>query len=793
MSTSKNHFEILFVTSYPPRECGIATYSQDVMNAITNKFGKSLKVSICALENDYEQFQYPQEVKYKLNTSRAEEYVNVADQINATKEIDAVMVQHEFGFYANHEHDFLEFLYRLSKPACLSFHTVLPGPNENLKANVKNIVAGCQSVVVMTKNSKDLLVEHYGITEEKIEVIPHGTHLVKHASKNALKSKYNLLGKKVLSTFGLLGSGKRIETTIEALPAIVKENPNVVFLVIGKTHPIILKNEGEVYRQSLQKRIKELNLEEHVKFVNKYVALDELLEYLQLTDIYLFTSSDPNQAVSGTFSYAMSCGCAIVSTPIPHAKEMLQNGAGMLVDFGNSRQLSETVIRLLRDPELRRNTSLNALHTIASTAWENSAIAHALLFEKLSENRISLRYDLPKINLEHVKNMTTDVGMIQFSKLNQPDIDSGYTLDDNARAMVAMCQHYELTRDQADLEYIRIYLEFIKFCLQEHGYFLNYVNEKKAFTQQNNSTNLADANGRAIWALGYLISLSAVLPADLRIKAKVIMNEALLNVHKIHSTRAMAFIIKGLYYKGLESKSVQNESLIRELANRMVQMYRHESVEGWLWFESYLTYANSILPEALLCAWMATGENVYKEIAKTSFDFLLSKTFREGRIQVVLNKHWMMKNVLLDEKDMGGEQPIDVAYTILALSKFYNAFGESGYREKMDIAFNWFLGHNHLHQIIYNPCTGGCYDGLEEHYVNLNQGAESTVSYIMARLVLEKYQSVGRDLFESVKPDLVEEIQLVGRRVPVQRQRQIRFRNIIYSILTFHFAHLFAG
>ena len=238
--------------------------------------------------------------------------------------------------------------------------------------------------------------------------------------------------------------------------------------------------------------------------------------------------------------------------------------------------------------------------------------------------------------------------------------------------------------------------------------------------------------------MGYLISIGALLPKELTTDAELTMQTALLNVNRIHSTRAMAFIIKGLYYRSTKNKSVQDTSLIRHLADRLVQMYRHEADNEWRWFESYLTYANSILPEAMLCAWLATGESIYKEIAKSSFDFLLSKTFRENNIKVISNKCWSHKGEESTHLVIGGEQPIDVAYTIIALSKFHYVFEDPAYRLMMAVSFNWFLGKNHLHQIIYNPCTGGCYDGLEENYVNLNQGAESTVSYLMARLTIEK-------------------------------------------------------
>ncbi len=736
--TKEKLAEILFITSYPPRQCGIATYSQDLIKALNNKFKHSFKITICPLESKTEQHVYSEPTQYILNTDHSNAFQNLATKVNANDAIQIVLIQHEFGLFRQNETDFTTFLNTVLKPVIIVFHTVLPNPNELLKENVKKITRSAHSIIVMTSSSAKILIDNYGVAPEKITIIAHGTHLVPHSNKTLLKEKYKLAGGAVLSTFGLLSSGKSIETTLDALPKIIRANHNVLFLIIGKTHPSVVKEEGEKYRVMLEAKIEVLQLQNHVKFINRYLSLADLLEYLQLTDIYLFTSKDPNQAVSGTFSYAMSCGCPIVSTPIPHACEVLCGESGIIVDFGNVQQLATEVNQLLLNEPLRKNITANGLHKIAPTAWENAAIAHALLFEKIAEETFSLHYKIPEINLDHIKKLTTSFGMIQFSTINEPDINSGYTLDDNARAMIAMCQHFELTNDAADLEYIYIYFNFIKYCMQPQGNFLNYVEQNQQFTNQNNTTNLSDSNGRAIWALGYLISISDLIPPDLANAAQTTLSTALLNVDKIYSTRAMAFVIKGLYYSHTKNKLEQNVLLIKKLANRLVQMYRHECDKSWRWFESYLTYGNSILPEALLCAWLVTEDVVYKETAKSSFDFLLSKIFKEDRIHVVSNKGWLYKENESLQITVGGEQPIDVAYTILALSKFNDVFKEEAYLHKMEIAFSWFLGNNHLHQIIYNPCTGGCYDGLEVTYINLNQGAESTISYLMARLTIKK-------------------------------------------------------
>jgi glycosyltransferase involved in cell wall biosynthesis len=730
--------EVLFITSYPPRECGIATYSQDLIRALNKKFNHSFSIKVCALESGHDKFDYPAEVKYTLKTAVEKEYESLAAEINHDRRIILVLVQHEFGFYKACESAFLQFLHQLEKPVVVVFHTVLPKPDAQLRHNVRRIAGACISVVVMTHNSSEILTRDYDLPDGKIQVIAHGTHLVDHLDEQFLKDKYGLTGRKVLTTFGLLSSGKSIETTLEALPSIIEQCPNVLFLIIGKTHPEVRFSEGEKYRESLERMVEEFSLQDHVIFINKYLATPVLLEYLQLTDIYLFTTNDPYQTVSGTFSYAMSCACPIISTPIPHAVEVLTEDTGIIFDFHNSRQLAQGVLRLLGDDSLRRNIGSNTLRKIVPTAWENSAIAHARLLETISGNRIVLHYELPEINLSHFQNMTTDTGILQFSKINQPDIDSGYTLDDNARALIAMCMHFKLTGDETSVSAIRKYLRFIAFCLQPSGNFLNYVNKELVFTDQNHSTNLDDANGRALWALGYLVSCSDILPGALISEAEALLQKSLRRMDQVHSTRSMAFTIKGLYYYLKKEKSSDNLALLHVLANRLAQMYYHQSENDWNWFEPYLTYANSILPEAMLCAWFHTGETTYRDIAVSSFDFLLSKTFNENGIEVISNRTWLQKG---EEAGRFGEQPIDVAYTILALNTFYTMLGHDDYRLKMVTAFNWFLGNNRLQHIVYNPCTGGCYDGLEETHVNLNQGAESTISYLLARLTVEEYRN----------------------------------------------------
>ncbi|HBS85994.1 MAG TPA: mannosyltransferase [Bacteroidales bacterium] len=739
MDVDKNKSKILFITSFPPRECGIATYSQDLIIAHNNKFSKSFSIDVCALETKKNKYIYPKEVKYILNTSLPDEYTKLANTINNDANTDIVVIQHEFGLFQENELSFISFLNIITKPIIIVFHTVLPNPSQLIKMTVKKIISFCESVVVMTKTSEMILTEEYQIAPLRISVIPHGTHLVKHLGKGALKAKYGFKGKKVLTTFGLLSSGKSIETTLDALPVIVKKHPEIIFLIIGKTHPEVIKNEGEIYRDFLEKKVKQHSLQNNVVFINEYLDTANLLEYLQLTDIYLFTSNDPNQAVSGTFVYAMSCGCPIISTPIPHAREILADNKELLFDFGNSDQLSKCVCKLLNDEPLRKNISLNNLQKIISTAWQNSAVAHAQLFVKTLGNKNEVCYNLPEIDLRHLKKMTTDFGLVQFSKINHPDISTGYTLDDNARALIAMCMYLQSTNDATCIKDINKYLNFINYCSRPSGDFLNYLDKDKLFTNQNSLVNLDDANGRAIWALGYVTSLDKILPAETIELAEIILLKSLKHIESVRSTRSMGFAVKGLYYYYTTHENSDSLNLIKTMSNRLVQMFLHESKDEWEWFEGYLTYANSILPEAMLCAWLVTKDPLYKFVALSSFNFLLSKTFNENGIEVISNRNWLQKGQIAKKF---GEQPIDVAYTIMSLEKFYKVFNNEDYCTKMKTSFNWFLGKNRLNQIVYNPCTGGCYDGLEETNVNMNQGAESLVSYLMARFTIEKYYNV---------------------------------------------------
>lgn len=737
MKTLSNKSKIVFLSTFPPTQCGIATYTQDTIKGITEVFGKSIACEICEL---VDKPNATTTQAYMLNTRIKEDYIRVAKEINKDKSVKLVHIQHEFGLFAGNYGDYLlHFLNELKKPVTFTFHSVIPNPNNELKTFVKLLLSYSNSVFVMTNQSKDILINDYNIKEDIITYVPHGTHLVNYETPYNAKAKFDMQDRTILATFGLLGEGKNIETGLRALPKIVKNTPNVLYLIIGKTHPNLIIDGVDSYRMTLESIVKELKLENNVRFINQYLHTDELLDYLKATDIYLFTSKDPNQAVSGTFSYAMSCACPIVASKIPHTLEVLTEDSGILVDIGQEDQFAEATIKLLSDENLRIEMGINSFRKTCASSWENAAIAHINTYNELIENPSEIKYTYPSIVLDHVKKMTTDLGIIQFSKISVPDLSTGYTLDDNARALVAFCMHYKLTEDKSDLPYILIYLDFIERCQKPKGNFINYVDENnREHIEQNAEVNLEDSNARAIWALGTVVSIKSILPEALVNKASKCLLNSLKWAENIQSPRSIGFATKGLYLYHCTIPNLYIAAIINKLNAKLLSNYEIHATKDWKWFENYMTYGNGILPESMLCAYLVTNKPIYKKVALESLEFLSSKMFTEKGFKVISNNGWYHKD---SEPQEYGEQPIDVSYTIQSLNSFYTAFKNPEHKQQIKTAFNWFLGQNHLHQIMYNPISGGGYDGLEKENINLNQGAESTVCYLTARLVVENLKS----------------------------------------------------
>lgn len=730
--------KMLIVSSYPPRECGIATFTNDIVNALDVVFGDTLPVEVCALQNKDQDFQYPEEVSYVLPVDSLIHYRLVAEKINERNDIGLVCIQHEFGLFRGEYGDhILSFILALNKPIVTVFHTVLPTPNEKRKKVVYAITDLSDKVVVLTKNSKEVLAEYYNCQPSKIMVIPHGNHTVLWEQKKILKDSYGFKDKIVLSTFGLISENKGIETVLRALPQIVVHHPEIIYLIIGKTHPEILNREGEKYRHSLQCIVKELDLDNNVIFINEYLKLQQLLEFLTLSEIYLFSSKDPNQTVSGTFAYAMSSGCAVISTPIPHAIESLVNGNGMLLkSFDNPEEFQKSICYLIENKEQRTIMGRNAFSMARATNWENIAIQYRLLFDQLTSREDELRFNFPPIKLDHIKKMTTDFGILQFSKFSQPDPESGYTLDDNARALINMVLYNKAFPNKENLKLANIYLNFIEGIQRQDGWFDNYKDYNNQLTKQNAEVNLEDANGRALWSLGTVIYHRQNLPLEMICRSVKCWDKAIKNITNIKSPRAIAYTLKGLYlyYETYKDEEIKNH--IEKLADELLYHYNINSAEDWCWYEDYMTYANNVLPEAMMYSYLVTKKSKYKKIAIITFDFLLSHYFMKGQLKVISNRGWFNKQ---NERIFYGEQPIEVATTIIALDLFYQVTQNKKYKDQLKLAFIWFLGNNHLKQIMYNPENGASYDGLEDKHININQGAESTLCFFKARLIMEKY------------------------------------------------------
>lgn len=744
--------KIIFLSTYPPTHCGIATYTQDTIHAIEKIYNKSIRCEVCEITFAGEARN---DSAYHLPSKLRRAYVEVASKINLDAEVKLVHIQHEFGLFGGQYGDYLlDFLKELKKPIAYTFHTVLPKPNDDLKAIVKLLCTYSNAIFVMTNKSKRILIEDYQINADDIAFVPHGTHLVDYETTLKAKKRFNFEDRIVLSTFGLLGEGKSIETGLKALPLIVEKFPNALYLILGKTHPNTIIDNVDSYRNSLIQLVSELKLEDNVLFVNEYLEVNQLLNYLKATDVYLFTSKDPNQAVSGTFSYAMSCACPIVASKIPHTLECLTSDVGILVDIKDVNQFAAATIKLLSDKNLRDQMALNAYAKTTKTSWENTAIKHVNIYKGIANNLGKIKISYPAIKMDHQKTMTTERGMIQFCKISEPDLESGYTLDDNSRALISICKHYQLKGDITDIFYMKTYLKFIERCQMHDGTFINYVDKEDKVEERNKNENLDDSNGRAIWALGYFLSISGEnIPYELTYKAHSCISDALKCLEKINSPRAMAFIIKGLYFLHKVLPSFELKNIITGLANKLEAIYTRTSSSDWNWFENRITYANSVLPEALLLSYLITGEESKKNVAIESMEFLISKMFFNGNFKIISNKGWYEKG---DLPNGYGEQPIEASYMMHALDVFYRVIGESKYKIYLKRAFDWFLGDNHLRHIMYNPITGGCYDGLEENNVNLNQGAESTLCYLSARLLIETYTSKAEDnlLFKVNRKDL---------------------------------------
>lgn len=722
---------VLFLGTYPPRECGIATFTRDLTSAIGNGNFQYMKPSIAAMNrNGINIYNYSNKVLYQISDTDIEDYIAVAKKVNEDESVKMVCIQHEFGIFGGEYGDaLLAFLEILRKPVIVTFHSVLPHPDDKLKKVVRAIGDKVKAIVVMTKTGVDILRRDYDLMTD-IYVVPHGIPTVQYEDQNEEKKNLGLSDKIILSSFGMVGPGKGFENVIDALPAVVEKHPNLMYLIIGETHPVVRKSDGEGYRNYLEKKVKENKLQNNVKFYNKYLTLNEIIKFLKATDIYISPSENPNQITSGTLSYALGCGRAAISTPFLHAKDLFESRKELLTKFDDVDHFSDRIAWLVERPELRKAIEKEMYYKTRAMTWPNVALAYNRIFRKylgLTEHPEIRK--LPKINTTHLVRMTDNFGIIQFANQTVPDLDSGYTLDDNARALLVCAMHYERFKEYKQLKLIKTYLDYIGYVQKDDGRLYNYVDKKRRVDYDRWSE---DAHGRALWALGYLAS-SESIPQDFKRKAEEIFLKALTVDGDIKSPRAAAFIITGIYHYNKTRNSRDLVNNVVKYADHLKGIYRTNSNKDWRWFEPYLTYANSKLPESMFYAYLATGDKSYLHIAQESLSFLISKTFNKSMFTPIGQRGWYVKG---SERAYFDQQPIDAAYTVQTLLLAYKITGAKRYRKLALNSFLWFLGKNSLKQVIYNERSGGCHDGVGENSINLNQGAEATLSYLIARLSL---------------------------------------------------------
>lgn len=751
---------IAFMSTYPPRACGIATFTSDLVDYFDQQFLPAEETKIIAMNTGDAaapaadaSHGYSKKVMWQISQDSAEDYVRAAREINQMSHVKIVSIQHEFGIFGSDDgKNVLLFLHEIQKPVVVTLHTVLPNPSEHMKEIMHGIIARADKLIAMTQTSKNLLESVFGAPAEKVKVIAHGIHPRPYTDTNVFKSKFAKYGfedRRIISTFGLLGRGKGIEFGIAAMPDIVKKYPDALYAIIGTTHPVVLKNEGPAYINQLRDQVAELGMENHVVFIDRYVETSELLDFLQATDLYLSLSQNPDQAVSGTLTYALGMGCPVISTPFAQAREIITSELGILVEFNGGPSISNAVISLFDDGPKRDWMSRTAYFRTRSMTWSNVALSYMREFKKLSGELALKEKSIPVIKLDHLRHMTDDFGIFQFAVLTDPDPASGYTIDDNARAMVVACWFAKLQNDPSLFQLAEVYLDFLNHAMRHDetpggtafAGFDNYFDaHRKGVSERNVVENLEDANARAVWSLAEIAAASDSVGGgsdEIRFlieKAKNMFRKVQGHASYIRSPRAIAFHIKALaLWLGIEPGDEHARSRIIELAEILADLYRRSQHEGWRWFEESLTYSNGLLSEAMLFAHKATGNEEYKQIGLESLDFLVEHSFDGEMCVPVGQKGWFK---LGGQKPLYDQQPEEVSALVLALQTAYEISGNEEFLHKKERAFDWFLGNNILGQVVYSEMSGGCYDGLGEGYVNLNQGAESTTAYLLARAVV---------------------------------------------------------
>ena len=736
-STAK---KVAFISSFLPRKCGIATFTSDLIKNAALSAKGAFEPLVVAMQSD-NALKYEDPVKFEIRQNVKNDYICAADYINFSH-VDVVSVQHEFGLFGGEGGSYLSLLLnRLKAPVVTTLHTVLDDPIPAYHKSLVDVCKASYQVITMNERGIDMLRNIYGISGRKVLLVPHGIPDLPFVDNYYYKHKFGMEGRRTILTFGLLSRDKGIEVMLKAMPAIIKAEPSVLYIILGMTHPSVLKNEGESYRFSLQQMIKELGLQKHVIFHNRFVGDEELHNFLCATDVYVTPYVNKERLTSGTLSFAVGTGKAVVSTPYWAATELLAEDRGKLVRFGDSKQMAETIVEILQNYSLfyslrRKAYDYGRSRTwpkIGQTYWKLFSAKHLPLPVRITAKTIPAAaetissIEMPEPSLAHIEKLTDDTGMYQHAKFTIPNRKYGYCTDDNARAVIAMTKYYAQYPEPKALELFNTYLSFVLYSQSSDGSVKNFMNFDRTWREDDST---GDALGRVLWALGTVMAKppsSSYLPI---IKDR--FDRSVGHVQKQHP-RGMAYSILGMsdYLKQFPGASDIKRQL-EIAADGLINQYEENKLHDWHWFEDILTYDNAILPYALFVA-STILDNKYLKVAQKTCEFLLANTFNGDHFSFVGCNGWYEHGKKKAEFD---QQPIEVTSTVMMLKAAYDATQKGRYLILQRKAFDWFLGENDLHIPLYDFRTKGCSDGLMSGGVNANQGAESILSFLLSLLAI---------------------------------------------------------
>jgi len=741
---------IAIVGNYLPRHCGIATFTTDLCDAIHAEYGATELLALPV--NDTEEgYTYPARVRFELSEDNLASYRQAADFLNFSN-IDLVCLQHEYGIFGGRAGaHILELLRRLNMPFVTTLHTVLREPDADQRAVMEEITALSDRLIVMSQQSADILQETFRVPADKIDLIPHGIPDLPFTDPTFYKDGFGTEGKEVLLTFGLLSPNKGIENVIKAMPSILSKHSNVVYMVSGVTHPHILRREGDRYREYLQQLAKDLGVEASVIFRNRFVSPQEMVELIGAADIYITPYKHKAQVVSGTLAYALSAGKAIISTPYLHAIELLDDERGALVPFDDPEAIAAKTVELLDNSTARHAMRKRAYLYARDMIWSRVAQKYMKSFERIYNERLrnpratfsaqnteKTLDRLPPVNLDHLYRMTDQTGIVEHAVFTIPNYPEGYSTDDNARALIVAILLEEFgagaVKGAADLA--SRYLAFLWLAFDpETKRFRNCLSYERQWQELCGSE---DSHGRALWGLGTVLGRSK--DAGWRGTAGRMFELAIPAAVKFKSPRACAFALLGLQ-EYLDSFPGDRAALgaSDELANRLMNSYRANHSAEWNWFEKSLAYSNARLPQALIRAGMRAANDEMVSAGLAALDWLVTiqRCDVRGHFIPIGSEGFYSQTT---EKARFDQQPVEACAMVSACLQAYRATGKGRWRKNAWFAMNWFLGENDLQIALYDATTGGCRDGLHPDRANENQGAESTLSFLMALLEMRKLE-----------------------------------------------------